>query len=47
MEIVMNKFNYNLFMVEIIEIEIVYDLFKIKNLVNDDNVKLKIVYKLN
>ena len=47
MEIVMNKFNYNLFMVEIIEIEIVYDLLKIKNLVNDDNVKLKIVYKLN
>ena len=29
MEIVMNKFNYNLFMVEIIEMEIVYDLFKI------------------
>ena len=47
MEIVMNKFNYNLFMVEIIEIEIVYDLLKIKNLVNDDNVKLKFVYKLN
>ena len=47
MEIVIEWFKFNLFKVDIVEIEILYDLLKINNLVKDDNVKLKIVYKLN